>query len=78
MKSLILKGNFVLRYLQIFAWGRVMEINEDVAMRAVSVTLLSMSMWIMYCMNLNLQMVIFFRAFSKLDSEDMYNIFKFI
>ena len=60
-----------MRYLQIFVWGRVMEINEDVAMRAVSVTLLSMSMWIMYCMNLNLQMVIFFRAFSKLDSEDI-------
>ena len=71
IKKPVLKGNFVLRYLQIFVWGCVMEINEELVMRAIRVTMFCMAIWIMYCMNLGFHMVTFFTAFSRLNSTDI-------
>ena len=61
--------SFLLRYLQVFVWGRVKEINEDLAMRAVGIANLCVNFGLMYCMRLNPPITTYFMSFSQLDSK---------
>ena len=58
--------NFILRYLQIFVWGRVKEINEELAIQCIARTMLLVAIACSYCINFNVPMITFFMTFSNL------------
>ena len=58
--------NFILRYLQIFVWGRVKEINEELAIQCIARTMLLVAIACGYCINFNVPMIAFFMTFSNL------------
>ena len=63
------EANFVLRYLQIFVWGRVKEINEELAMRCIGRSMILVAIAIGYCINFNIPMITFFMTFSTLHKK---------
>ena len=63
--------NVLLRYWQIFVWGRVKEINEDLAIKVIARSMLLVSAGLTYVMNLNPPMTTFFMTFSPLESKDI-------
>ena len=54
-----------LRYLQIFVWGCVKEINEELAMKVIGRSILLVSVGLGFTLNMNLPLYTVVLAFSK-------------
>ena len=63
------EANYVLRYLQIFVWGRVKEINEELAIRCIGRSMVLVAVACGYCINFNVPMITFFMTFSSLHTK---------
>ena len=57
--------NFILRYAQIHVWGCVKEINEDLAMTAIGISVLCVALATGYCETINLPIRNFFMSYSQ-------------
>ena len=66
-----IETNLLLRYWQIFVWGRVKEINEDLAIKVIVRSMLFVSAGLTFVMNLNPPITTFFMTFSSLESKDI-------
>ena len=54
-----------LRYFQVFVWEHIKEINEDLAMRSIGISILAISGALGYSLNMNLAMYKNLLVFSK-------------